>query len=86
MSQYDTIYLGFPIWYRTYPRVIASFIDKYDWTGKTIKPFCTNDEGTFGITLLELAGQAKGATILDGLAIRGIEVDSSFDKVEAYCK
>lgn len=81
INQYDVIYLGFPIWYRTYPRVIASFIDKYNFTGKTIKPFCTNDEGTFGITLLELESQLKGVNILDGLSIRGVDVDNSMDKV-----
>ena len=77
MADYDVIYIGFPIWYRTYPRIVASFLDAYDFTGKTIKPFCTNDEGTFGISLLEMQGALKGATLTDGLAIRGVNVLSS---------
>ena len=84
INQYDEIYIGFPIWYRTYPRVVASFLDAYDFSGKTIKPFCTNDEGTFGISLLELQGVLKNATITDGLAIRGVNVHEADDKVRAF--
>ena len=84
MDEYDTIYIGFPIWYRTYPRAIASFLDTYDFTGKTIRPFCTNDEGTFGISLLEMQGALKGANITDGLAIRGVKVYESDERIKAY--
>ena len=84
IDQYDVIYIGFPIWYRTYPRVVASFLDAYDFTGKTIRPFCTNDEGTFGISLLELQGVLKNATITDGLAIRGVNVYEADDKVRTF--
>jgi len=83
-SNYDVIYIGFPIWYRTYPRTIASFLDKCDLSNKTVKPFCTNDEGTFGISLLELQGQIKGANICDGLAIRGKNVYTSKELVESW--
>ena len=84
MDEYDTIYIGFPIWYRTYPRAIASFLDAYDFTGKTIRPFCTNDEGTFGISLLEMQGALKGADITDGLAIRGVKVYESDERIRDY--
>jgi len=84
MDEYDTIYLGFPIWYRTYPRVVASFLDAYDLSGKTVRPFCTNDEGTFGISLLEMQGALKGATITDGLAIRGVSVHDSDDRIKVF--
>lgn len=84
INDYDTVYIGFPIWYRTYPRIIASFLSNYDFAGKTVKPFCTNDEGSFGIALLELNSQLKGATIKPGLAIHGSEVEKSQDKIEAW--
>lgn len=84
MDEYDTIYLGFPIWYRTYPRIVASFLDAYDLSGKTVRPFCTNDEGTFGISLLEMQGALKGATITDGLAIRGVNVHDSDDRIKVF--
>ena len=84
MDAYDTVYIGFPIWYRTYPRVISTFLSAYDFTGKTIRPFCTNDEGTFGISLLEMQGALKGAQIGDGLAIRGADVYDAGERIEAY--
>ena len=42
LSQYGTIYLGYPIWQGTAPRIINTFLDSYDLTGKTIRPFCTS--------------------------------------------
>ena len=84
MDDYDTVYIGFPIWYRTYPRVVASFLDGYDFSGKTIRPFCTNDEGTFGISLLEMQGVLKGAQISDGLAIRGAEVYEAEERIKGF--
>ena len=84
MDDYDTVYIGFPIWYRTYPRVVATFLDTYDFAGKNVKPFCTNDEGTFGISLLEMQGVLKGATICDGLAIRGVDVNNADDRIKAF--
>ncbi len=84
MDEYDQIYIGFPIWYRTYPRVVASFLDAYDFSGKFVYPFCTNDEGTFGISLLEMQGALKGAEISDGLAIRGVDVYQSDARIRAF--
>ena len=84
MDEYDTIYIGFPIWYRAYPRVVATFLETYDFSNKVIKPFCTNDEGTFGISLLEMKGAVKGAEIRDGLAIRGADVYDADEKIRSY--
>ena len=84
MDEYDTVYIGFPIWYRTHPRVVSTFLSTYDFTGKKIRPFCTNDEGTFGISLLEMQGALRGAEIGDGLAIRGADVYNASDRIEAY--
>ena len=78
LESYDTIYIGFPIWFRSYPRVVASFIDKFDFTGKTVKPFCTNEEGEFGIADMELenAVKVKGGKVVKGLAVRGSDVNT----------
>ena len=84
MDEYDTVYIGFPIWYRAYPRIVATFLSTYDFSNKHIKPFCTNDEGTFGISLLEMQGALPGAIIEDGLAIRGIDVYDSEDRIKAF--
>lgn len=84
MNQYDTIYLGFPIWYRSYPRTISAFLAKYDFSGKTIKPFCTNDEGFFGISLLELQSALNNANVKEGIAIRGCMVNSSDERIKKF--
>lgn len=78
LESYDTIYIGFPIWFRSYPRVVASFIDKFDFTGKTVKPFCTNEEGEFGMADMELenAVKTKGGKVVKGLAVRGSDVNT----------
>ena len=86
MDEYDTVYIGFPIWYRTYPRIVASFLGGYDFTGKTVRPFCTNDEGTFGISLLEMQSVLKGASFTDGLAIRGADVYNADERIAAFVK
>lgn len=75
-GNFDTIYLGFPIWYRTYPRIINTFLQKAELKGKIIKPFCTNDEGSFGTAELELSSYLKGAnTVKSGLSVNGFKLD-----------
>ncbi len=86
IDAYDTIFLGFPLWYRSYPRIISSFIRAYSFVGKTVKPFCTNEEGTFGIMQLELQSAIKGAIVKDGLAIHSYNVNSSDDLIEKWVK
>ena len=75
LDDYDTIFVGFPNWYRSYPRIIATFLKSYDFSGKTIKPFCTNEEGAFGIGELELRATLKDANVKEGFAVKGSEVD-----------
>ncbi len=41
-AAYDTVYLGFPIWWGREPSVVDTFIDQADWSGKTVVPFCTS--------------------------------------------
>lgn len=67
IAAYDTLYLGFPIWWGTMPRIIDTFLDTYDLSGKTVMPFCTS--GGSGISqAVESIKQAEpGAAIKDGL-------------------
>ncbi|MBQ2527618.1 MAG: NAD(P)H-dependent oxidoreductase [Spirochaetales bacterium] len=86
LDAYDTIYIGFPIWYRSYPRVIATFIDRFDFTGKKVRPFCTNEEGAFGMADMELeaAIRRRGGEMERGLAVRGSNVDSCDDALKRW--
>lgn len=84
LDEYDTIYVGFPNWYRSYPRIVATFLRKYDFVGKTVLPFCTNEEGAFGIGELELRAQVKGAIIKSGYACRGHDAENCDDSLKKW--
>ena len=84
LDDYDVIYLGFPNWYRSYPRVVATFLSKYSFVGKTIRPFCTNEEGAFGIGELELRSAVKGAIIKSGYACRGYDASKCDETLLAW--
>jgi flavodoxin len=66
ISKYDTIYLGYPIWWGTNPKIILTLLDSYDFTGKTIIPFCTSGSSGIGQSVADLRKYNKNLTILDG--------------------
>jgi len=70
VAAYDEIWIGFPIWWYTAPHIILTFLEKYDFSGKTIQPFATSGGSGFGKTGDALAAFAPGATILPGKMIR----------------
>lgn len=84
VSGYDVIYLGFPNWYRSFPRIIGTFLDLVDIKGKTLKPFCTNEEGGFGIGELELKGRAKGANLKNGFSCKSEDVENCDERLKAW--
>ena len=61
MAQYDTVYVGFPIWWYITPTIINTFLEQYDMTGKTIVPFFTSGGSGAGETLKYLKPSAPGA-------------------------
>ncbi len=68
-EQYETILLGYPNWWASIPMPIASFLEEYDFTGKTIIPFCSHGGGRFGQSLTAIAKLAPNATMGEGLLI-----------------
>jgi flavodoxin len=66
MEQYDTIFVGFPIWWYVAPTIINTFLERYDLTGKKIIPFATSGGSGMGKTNKELADSCKGAILLEG--------------------
>lgn len=84
VSGYELIYLGFPNWYRSFPRIIGTFLDSVNLKGKIIKPFCTNEEGGFGIGELELKGRAKGATLKNGFSCKSEDVLGCDERLKAW--
>lgn len=84
LDEYDVIYLGFPCWWRTYPRIVATFIRDHNWVGKVVYPFATNEEGALGLAEMELKGSLKGAIVKKGFACKGSQVNSVDDKLDAW--
>lgn len=81
---YDTVFVGYPDWWGDAPMLIYSFLESYDWTGKTLVPFCTSGGSGFGRSLDRLPDSAPGAEILDGLHIRSGAVDGSEPEVAEW--
>lgn len=81
MSKYDTVFIGYPIWWYTYPQVILTFFDNYDLTGKTIAPFVTHGGSGMSGTEDDMREYLsdRDVTVLDGLAVsrNDIEEDQS---------
>ena len=71
MKDYDTIFVGFPIWWYVAPTIINTFLEGYDLTGKTIIPFATSGGSDIGKTNERLAPSCKGAKLMDGKVFKG---------------
>jgi flavodoxin len=69
MNQYDVVYLGYPNWWATIPMPIATLLETYDFTGKTIAPFCSHGGGRLGQSITDIVKLAPGAAIKEGLSI-----------------
>lgn len=78
VSPYDIVFVGYPIWWGTMPRIINTFLDTYDLSGKTVLPFCTS--GSSGITqsVSDFRAAEPGADVRDGLRASGAN-DSSIE-------
>lgn len=66
ITKYDTIYLGYPIWWGTNPKIILTLLDKYDFTGKTIIPFCTSGSTGISNSVGDLRNYNSKLNIKDG--------------------
>jgi flavodoxin len=83
IDRYDTILLGSPIWNVRAPMIMSSFVEKFDFTGKTIHPFTTYAMSGLGTTMRDYAASCPGATIGEGLAVRGEEVNDAGPAVDS---
>ena len=80
LSDCDTIYLGFPIWWYVAPTIVNTFAEKYDFTGKTIVLFATSGGSDWGKTVEFLQDSCKGATIVEGKVLRPGVSREEFDQ------
>jgi Putative NADPH-quinone reductase (modulator of drug activity B) len=71
MQEYDTIILGYPSWWGTMPMAVFTFLEQYNFSGKTIIPFCTNERSGLGSSIRDLKKLCPKANILAGVSIYG---------------
>ena len=83
-GRYDTVFVGYPNWWSDAPMVVYTFLESYDWTGKTLIPFNTSASGGFGRSLDNLPESAAGATILEGLSFTERALGDAQSEVPAW--
>ena len=71
IADYDTIFIGFPIWWYVAPTIINSFLEAYDFSGKKIVLFATSGGSGFGKAVASLQPSASKATIVEGAILNG---------------
>jgi flavodoxin len=86
MDSYDTVFLGYPNWWESIPMAIFTFLESYDFTGKTIIPFCTHEGSALSQTVATIKRLCPGATVRDGLAIRGGKVNRAQIDVQNWLR
>lgn len=84
MEKYDTVLLGYPNWWASIPMPIASFLEEYDFTGKTIVPFCSHGGGRFGQSLTAITKLAPDAAMGEGLSVHYSGGSTLNDDVRAW--
>lgn len=81
MADYDVVFLGYPIWWSDLPMPVYTFLESYDWNGKTIVPFVTSAGDVLTGKERDIPNYAKGAKILDGIGFEGKRVQENPDSV-----
>ena len=71
VEDYDVVFIGYPNWWGNMPMAVYTFIEKHDWNGKSVVPFCTHEGSGLSDTERKLKDACKGATVSEGLAIKG---------------
>lgn len=84
INQYDEIYLGYPNYWGTMPMAVYTFLERYDFTGKKIYPFCTHEGSGLSSTERDIQQSAKGAIVEKGIAIHGSSVDQARPALEKW--
>ena len=83
-EQYDTIFVGYPNWWSDAPMAVYTFVESYDWSGKTLVPFNTSASGGFGRSLSGLEESASGAAILEGISFTERTLGDAQSEVTAW--
>ena len=80
VEDYDIIFIGYPNWWGDAPMPVYTFIEKHNWQGKTVIPFCTHEGSGLGDTESKLKKACEGAAFRKGLAVRGATAQKSQER------
>lgn len=84
-EDYETIFIGFPNWWSSLPMPVLSFVEEYDFSGKTVVPFCTHGTGGIAATVRELENALpQTATILNPIGVYRAEILQAQPKIQSW--
>lgn len=84
IDKYNVIYLGFPNYWSTMPMAVFTFLERFDFSGKIIKPFCTHEGSGMGKSVSDIKKLCPNAAVESGLAIYGSRVDRAKSDIEGW--
>ena len=86
MADYEIIVLGYPNWWGTMPMAVWTFLEAYDFSGKTLIPFCTHEGSGIGHSEQDIATLCPQSTLLKGLAIYGSRVNAAQQEIANWLR
>ena len=84
INRYENIFLGYPNWWGTMPMCVCTFLESYDFSGKTILPFCTHEGSGLGHSEKDIVKFCPDSDVKKGLAIRGSRVATADNEIAAW--
>ena len=84
MKKYAAVYIGYPIWCGSEPMVIRSFLEAYDFSGKTIYPFCTSGSSSNDLAVASIRSICPDADVADGLTVTRTQLPKAQELAEAW--
>jgi flavodoxin len=84
IDDYDVILLGYPNWWSTMPMPVFTFLERYDFSGKTILPFCTHGGGGMGRSESDIQKECQGAVLLKGISLGGSSARNSEKEIREW--
>ena len=83
MEDYDVVFLGYPDWWATCPMAVFTFLDSYDFTGKTVIPFCAHGTSGLAASVRDIRAALPDVTVLDAVGVQRPGMDTPLDTAEA---
>lgn len=86
IRSYDIIFIGYPIWWGTFPAPVKTFLSEYDLSGKTVVPFSTHGGSGLGRSVSDISKLCPGSIILEGIAIWGNDAKKSQNRITEWLR